>query len=402
MSGEDRIRSMLRNLHELWAAPTPDDARVGLGPHQRWADLRATTAGILAQLPAEGNAPWLLVLDSAFDTAAALAACWQRGVVPIVAGADPAPRLFDRAAGVIADRDPGRRPLIRPARAKPGFAARNIDPTKTALATAFAGDGDQAPRRWSFTQLQAALDKLHACWGATVAGAPFLAASPIQDLSGLTLRLLWPLCAGSPFTANHDPDWARLLGGHREAPAVVIAAPADYASLAPIASELGVDWTHKLLFSCGPPLPDETAQAIRQACGKAPVEARISLDTGELSLRPYPGSAVSPLWQKKERLENGFRLEGRVPENLLFLEGHFPQAPVVPGVCQLKWVQDAIREHADREARFQGMEAVKFHRLLLPGQSFQMEATRDSKSGKWHYHLVCEDRKVASGRLLPA
>ena len=71
---------------------------------------------------------------------------------------------------------------------------------------------------------------------------------------------------------------------------------------------------------------------------------------------------------------------------------------MVAGVVQLKWVSEAVTELFGHNIQLSGMEAVKFHQLLFPGDRFLMEILH--KRGKWVYHISSGDRKIASGRML--
>lgn len=102
---------------------------------------------------------------------------------------------------------------------------------------------------------------------------------------------------------------------------------------------------------------------------------------------------------ERQSLENGFRLQCRVPKDLYYFQGHFTGSPVVAGVVQLKWVNDAISQFTGKPLTLKGMEAVKFHQLLFPDQTFTMRV--EQKKGKWMYAITSGDTKIASGRMLP-
>nr|WP_298413048.1 AMP-binding protein [uncultured Halomonas sp.] len=57
-----------------------------------------------------------------------------------------------------------------------------------------------------------------------------------------------------------------------------------------------------------------------------------------------------------------------VPERLLYLQGHFDEQPVVPGVVLVQWSVELAREHLPLSGTFQRLERVKFPQLLLPGE----------------------------------
>ena len=108
----------------------------------------------------------------------------------------------------------------------------------------------------------------------------------------------------------------------------------------------------------------------------------------------------SPELLRVETKEDGLHLHCRVPEDLVYFQGHFHKTPVVAGVVQLKWVHDAIREHFLRTIDPAGMEAVKFHQLLFPGDAFLMTLRCDEQRGKWVFLIKSGVRKIASGRII--
>jgi 3-hydroxymyristoyl/3-hydroxydecanoyl-(acyl carrier protein) dehydratase len=96
----------------------------------------------------------------------------------------------------------------------------------------------------------------------------------------------------------------------------------------------------------------------------------------------------------------GWVLHLRVPDDLVYLQGHFPQAPMVAGVCQLKWAIDYIEMYTGKPLVIAAMEEVKFHRPLLPQQIFAMELSYDPLTTAWHYCVYAADKPFASGRLI--
>jgi 3-hydroxymyristoyl/3-hydroxydecanoyl-(acyl carrier protein) dehydratase len=101
-----------------------------------------------------------------------------------------------------------------------------------------------------------------------------------------------------------------------------------------------------------------------------------------------------------EQTDTGWVLHLRVPEDLFYLEGHFPQSPIVAGVCQLKWVIDYIEMHTGKPLVIKAMEAVKFHRPLLPRQLFVIDLSYEPPTTTWHYRVYAPDKQFASGRLI--
>lgn len=56
------------------------------------------------------------------------------------------------------------------------------------------------------------------------------------------------------------------------------------------------------------------------------------------------------------------------PEYVLF-EGHFPNAPVTPGVVQLQIVKELLERHLDKKLKMKTMRTCKFLQILNPHET---------------------------------
>ncbi len=84
-------------------------------------------------------------------------------------------------------------------------------------------------------------------------------------------------------------------------------------------------------------------------------------------------------------LEPKTRIVGikQVTMNEHFFVGHFPEAPVMPGVLQIEALAQvgailALREFEDRGDKipfFSGIESAKFRRPVVPGDTLRLEVT---------------------------
>ncbi|WP_136069326.1 AMP-binding protein [Modicisalibacter radicis] len=92
-----------------------------------------------------------------------------------------------------------------------------------------------------------------------------------------------------------------------------------------------------------------------------------------------------------------------IPERLIFLDGHFPGQPVVPGVVLVHWACQLAREQFALDAPFQGLERVKFPLLLLPGERARLTlAQEDATGGRQRLSFSVDGARGrhASGRIL--
>jgi len=96
----------------------------------------------------------------------------------------------------------------------------------------------------------------------------------------------------------------------------------------------------------------------------------------------------------------------RIPCDLVHFGGHFPTAPVVPGVAQIGWAmalaQQDLLAQACPDFRFGAMETLKFQRLLRPNDEARLTLRWDADKRKLHFALTIDGAPCSSGRILAA
>ncbi len=90
----------------------------------------------------------------------------------------------------------------------------------------------------------------------------------------------------------------------------------------------------------------------------------------------------------------------KVPENLGWFEGHFPNFPVVPAVVQIQWVMDVARELLGKAVVLERIEGLKFKELLRPGQVFRLRVELSASRDALEFRLWEEGHMFSSGRCL--
>ncbi len=114
-----------------------------------------------------------------------------------------------------------------------------------------------------------------------------------------------------------------------------------------------------------------------------------------LDERPrYP--ALRVLEQAPQRV----LLELTVPADLLYFDGHFSVAPVLPGVVQVDWAIHYARKYLALSGSFGGINALKFQQMIRPDQPVQLELVHDMAKGQLHFRYFSDAGAHASGRIL--
>ncbi|WP_207849164.1 MULTISPECIES: acyl-CoA synthetase family protein [unclassified Pseudomonas] len=93
-------------------------------------------------------------------------------------------------------------------------------------------------------------------------------------------------------------------------------------------------------------------------------------------------------------------LQLAVPADLAYFSGHFPKAPVLPGVVQVEWALQLGQQLLDLPGKFAGMEVLKFQQLVRPGDEIQLHLRFDRERGKLYFAYRNDTATCSSGRIL--
>ena len=90
----------------------------------------------------------------------------------------------------------------------------------------------------------------------------------------------------------------------------------------------------------------------------------------------------------------------RVPPDLVYLQGHFPGEPVLPGVVQVHWAIELASQHFDLNPDFTAIEGLKFHRVIGPETQLTLAIEHDAAAGKIRFTYTSGDDTYSQGRVL--
>lgn len=89
-----------------------------------------------------------------------------------------------------------------------------------------------------------------------------------------------------------------------------------------------------------------------------------------------------------------------IPEQLYYLQGHFPQRPVLPGVIQVHWAIQLARRTLSTNAVFTGFEALKFHQIIEPLSRLKLTLEQSEETGKLRFSYASDAGVHSQGRIL--
>lgn len=120
------------------------------------------------------------------------------------------------------------------------------------------------------------------------------------------------------------------------------------------------------------------------------------------ALFEQPEPPVAPrqplvLQQHIEGLEAELQLH--IPAALLYFQGHFTDAPVLPGIVQVHWAEHFGRQLLPVHGRFERMEVIKFQQLILPEDELTLALRYDDARHKLIFSYTSERGSHASGRI---
>lgn len=109
---------------------------------------------------------------------------------------------------------------------------------------------------------------------------------------------------------------------------------------------------------------------------------------------------VSPEIVSESADSNKAEFEIRIPANLLYLQGHFPGEPILPGVVQVHWAIELARGRFDLKPDFSAIEGLKFHRVIEPDTRLLLTIEYDEPAGKIRFAYTSGDDTYSQGRVV--
>lgn len=109
-----------------------------------------------------------------------------------------------------------------------------------------------------------------------------------------------------------------------------------------------------------------------------------------------------PIVKQVTGADFNWQLELKIPHDLAYFSGHFPSAPVLPGVVQVDWALHLAQQHMSLPSDFAGMEVLKFQQLVRPADEVSLSLRFEPEKNKLYFAFTMADTPCSSGRILLA
>ena len=88
-----------------------------------------------------------------------------------------------------------------------------------------------------------------------------------------------------------------------------------------------------------------------------------------------------------------------ISDDLVWLKGHFPGQPVLPGVVQIHWAAELAGALFEIPAAFQAIENLKFQSVVLPNTHITLDMTYETKRSRISFQYRDTETLFSEGKI---
>ncbi len=107
-----------------------------------------------------------------------------------------------------------------------------------------------------------------------------------------------------------------------------------------------------------------------------------------------------PLVRELESEAGRVLLEITAPARLLYFDGHFDVAPILPGVVQVEWAIHYGRQYFPLPPQFKGLNQLKFQQVISPEKPVHLELAYDAAKHSLRFSYSSTMGQHSSGRIM--
>ncbi len=106
---------------------------------------------------------------------------------------------------------------------------------------------------------------------------------------------------------------------------------------------------------------------------------------------------LEPEIRAVRKTRDGVELDFTIPATLLYLQGHFPGFPVLPGVAQIDWAVRLADRHLETAIGAARKFRVKFSSVIQPGTDLTLTLRRSEDGRRLTFEYRGGERLMSSG-----
>lgn len=115
----------------------------------------------------------------------------------------------------------------------------------------------------------------------------------------------------------------------------------------------------------------------------------------------------NPWHQLNKRDESGspeISAEATLAPESLWFDGHFPGAPILPGIAQLAMVRDMLRRHVagtGGQIAIVAIKRVRFRQMIKPSDTIMLTAAREPDDpSAYKFRVTVQNQVACSGTMV--
>ena len=89
----------------------------------------------------------------------------------------------------------------------------------------------------------------------------------------------------------------------------------------------------------------------------------------------------------------------RIPADSPWFDGHFPEAPVLPGVAQLGMIHDLLCRMLDRTLPVAQVSRVRFKQMIRPDQALILTVKTGDEGSNRSFSISGDEGLICSGLI---
>lgn len=111
------------------------------------------------------------------------------------------------------------------------------------------------------------------------------------------------------------------------------------------------------------------------------------------------GGPTNPTVLSVRHFTRGVEIDFSIPEDLFFLQGHFPGRPILPGVVQVDWAVQLADRFLQTGIGGARQFKVKFKSLIAPGSDFLICLQKSADDRHLNFEYRQHSNVLSSGSI---